>query len=438
MPRSGVEHRARQHHVISQAARTTSKPVYGNFQRYYHIRNPANSAAAGERHAPDQEHSSPHPAVALDSRVAAILSYLSAQQAPPPPTSPVDADQVPRVLDIGCNSGKLTIQLAQTLPLLLRKRMYGSSSSALHRQMNLPNPFVDITGVDIDPSLIQQAKEATAVARSLYRPKQLGHNPSQHRGVVAHERLAPLRLPSEAVFFPSVFPSLFGTLQSKDGREAEPRISKRQKTHTDNSSLSNLPSHIERGAYDDPSVHLSSTRLRFLAAEWVEPETSSASPFQYHPRDLSELIRSDTRGYTMILALSLTKWIHIQQSDSGLVRFFARIACTLLPEGLLFLERQEWRSYHSAKNLDPTIKRKIKTLQMRPEGDFDWILESVGLRLVEQEIGRGVGVGFVRTLQVFRKLGKGEVGGAEAGVVRRQLSEGDQFAWVARSPAGAT
>lgn len=363
--------------------RSLDKPVYGNFHRYYHIRNPAGLDSSAST-------TDVHPALALDSRVAAILRYLS--------TLPEGLHSVTTALDIGCNVGKLTIQLAQTLA--------GQPESGELRP-------ICVTGVDIDPSLISQAREAAARARSLYRPnEQLETQQAETASHPASVAAQP-HLPVDAAFFPSVFPLLFGAvpaprrINDRDEADAE---TKKDSVHC---------------------AHLCAPQLDFVAAEWVNLHTSDApSPFHYDPHDLSRLQAADSAGYDVVLALSLTKWVHIQQGDPGLVKLFARIFSVLRPGGHLFLERQEWRSYHSAHGLDPTMRSKIKTLQLRPDGDFEWLLDSLGLTLVET-IGYGTGLGFSRPLQVFAKRKEVSVEMAEHFMCYSEQG----LPWVARSSA---
>ncbi|TKY91020.1 hypothetical protein EX895_001019 [Sporisorium graminicola] len=376
----------------------TAPPIYGNFQRYYHIRNPINATAAGDA-SHDQEASS-HPALAVDSRVTAILRYLRqhfACSASSDTTAGLWPPSSIKVLDIGCNSGKVTIELMQTLPRLFK-----------HGGQPVTQTQLCILGVDIDASLISQARQAAGVARSRYQPEHLEGSDTE---------LEDDSLPYEAVYFPSVFPSLYG-LTAPEGEG--PRHGKRRRTEDAIDNNTPVSMHPR-----PPAAHLSPPYLHFVAADWVQPSSNTDSM----------LNSSDSHGYDMILALSITKWIHIQQGDAGLVRFFARISHTLHPGGLLFLERQEWSSYHSAKNLDPSIRGKIKRLQLRPGGDFDWWLETFGLRLVA-EIGLGVGVGFERPLQVFRKELKASE--AERLAERTALEGMPPVPWTARSSTAAT
>ncbi|KAJ1590446.1 hypothetical protein NDA12_007392 [Ustilago hordei] len=241
-------------------------------------------------------------------RVAAILRFLTAHYAHTGSvaTSSVGEEETRMfsVLDIGCNSGKLTIQLAQTLLALLRK-VSGDGTG------------VEIIGVDIDPKLIGQAKEAAGIARSLHRPPKL----SSEEGVAGGEQL-----PTETVFFPSCFPALFGPLKSAANDDERGAKGRRAST-----------------------AHLEPRLLRLIAAEWVHPSPATSSSFHYSLHPLSHLTNLDKRQYSTILVLSITKWIHIQRSDSGLTLFFARLSSTLLPGGLLFLKRQEWKSYSTPR-----------------------------------------------------------------------------------------
>ena len=50
----------------------------------------------------------------------------------------------------------------------------------------------------------------------------------------------------------------------------------------------------------------------------------------------------------MVLCLSLTKWVHLNDGDAGLIRLFERVHALLRPGGRFLLEPQPWRSYKSA------------------------------------------------------------------------------------------
>lgn len=49
--------------------------------------------------------------------------------------------------------------------------------------------------------------------------------------------------------------------------------------------------------------------------------------------------------------LSITKWIHMNNGDEGLMRFFQKVYDVLKPGGVFLLEPQEWKSYATARGI---------------------------------------------------------------------------------------
>ena len=59
-----------------------------------------------------------------------------------------------------------------------------------------------------------------------------------------------------------------------------------------------------------------------------------------------------TAWYSKQFRFSVTKWIHLNGGDNGLIRFFTRVYTALRPGGAFVLEPQEWETYSKAKRLD--------------------------------------------------------------------------------------
>jgi 7SK snRNA methylphosphate capping enzyme len=64
-----------------------------------------------------------------------------------------------------------------------------------------------------------------------------------------------------------------------------------------------------------------------------------------------EFLRQIKPEYDFILALSLTKWIHLNNGDEGIKRFFKKIYLNLTVNGSLLLEPQSWTSYKKKAKL---------------------------------------------------------------------------------------
>ncbi|KAJ8472978.1 hypothetical protein ONZ45_g16473 [Pleurotus djamor] len=206
-----------------------------------------------------------------------------------------------RVLDVGCNEGLVTCEIAQ-------------SGGADH-----------VIGVDIDDTLIRLAWKRRRTAWSCQRPESVGIDkciPVYKRRRVENDT----SLPPD--YFPQSFEHMFGALP--------------------------IPS-----AGPDEK-HCFPHNLTFRTGDWVK-----------------EPIPEDAEGYNVVIAFSITKWIHLNGGDEGIKAFFERVHKVLKTGGSFVLEPQAWDTYAKAKRMDDRLRENAKSLQLRPE-QFDVLLKEIG------------------------------------------------------------
>ncbi|KAL5572621.1 hypothetical protein UlMin_022218 [Ulmus minor] len=111
------------------------------------------------------------------------------------------------------------------------------------------------------------------------------------------------------------------------------------------------------------------------------------------------------KHYDTIVCLSVTKWIHLNWGDDGLITLFSKIWRLLNPGGILVLEPQPWKSYESNRQVSETTLQNYKKIMFRPECFQDLLLDKIGFRTVEDVTASvsGSKIGFNRPILVFRK-----------------------------------
>ncbi|XP_044471109.1 probable RNA methyltransferase At5g51130 [Mangifera indica] len=110
--------------------------------------------------------------------------------------------------------------------------------------------------------------------------------------------------------------------------------------------------------------------------------------------------------YDTILCLSVTKWIHLNWGDDGLITLFTRIWRLLHPGGIFVLEPQPWRSYEKNRRVSQTTAANYQNIVYHPEQFQEILLDKIGFRRVEVITSDGLSdskTGFDRPIFAFQK-----------------------------------
>ncbi|KFK26727.1 hypothetical protein AALP_AA8G285000 [Arabis alpina] len=113
----------------------------------------------------------------------------------------------------------------------------------------------------------------------------------------------------------------------------------------------------------------------------------------------------DDNRYDTILCLSVTKWIHLNWGDDGLITLFSKIWRLLNPGGIFVMEPQPWKSYENNRRVSETTAMNYRNIVLRPERFQEILLDKVGFRTVEDLTSSlsGANKGFDRQILAFQK-----------------------------------
>ncbi|KAI8338465.1 Bicoid-interacting protein 3-domain-containing protein [Chlamydoabsidia padenii] len=227
------------------------------------------------------------------------------------------------VLDIGCNSGNLTIALAQ------------------HCQPK------HILGIDIDESLITKAKSLQKTVYSLQQPKQ------SNKLDLATPLTTTLDIRLQVHYFPKSMAVMFGHIPMA------------------------VPPTLKPDGFP--------WNLSFEAGDWMEMDTEKGQ-------------------YDTILALSITKWIHLHRTDEGLKDFFYKIHQSLKKQGVLVLEPQPFTSYERRAKQSQEMAEIFSRITFMPEHFHDYLMNDLGFSSCKQfEVNDAESKGFTRPIYLYTK-----------------------------------
>ncbi|KII91331.1 hypothetical protein PLICRDRAFT_173199 [Plicaturopsis crispa FD-325 SS-3] len=225
------------------------------------------------------------------------------------------------VLDVGCNEGWVTCEIAQS---------WGAQK---------------VVGVDIDDNLVRAAWKRRRTLWSRQAPPRDETDADPQLGKRKRAE------PTPPLCFPASCEHMFGPLPFPAA----------------------------------PTKHAFPHNVSFKTADWV-----------------AQGIADDADGYDVILAFSISKWIHLNGGDAAITKFFRRVFQSLKPGGAFVLEPQAWDTYGKAKRMNETLKENAKHLELRPK-DFERVLVEIGFSSARHLGTTGEG-GFHRPVDLYTKV----------------------------------
>lgn len=104
--------------------------------------------------------------------------------------------------------------------------------------------------------------------------------------------------------------------------------------------------------------------------------------------------------FDVVLLLSVTKWVHLNNGDAGMLALFAHIHGVLNEGGHLVVEPQPLSNYARASKKNKELRETYKTIKIKPP--FEHELRAQGFeRILEVEREEE---GFSRPVHVWKKL----------------------------------
>ncbi|KAL2916565.1 hypothetical protein HK105_203998 [Polyrhizophydium stewartii] len=239
-----------------------------------------------------------------------------------------------RVLDIGCNAGAVSLAVGMLFAPAL------------------------VEGVDIDPDLVRKARFNLALRASLCKPLASPSDGGASGSDSGGEAPA-----LELDYFPESCTFLFGLLpilpqDEEDWQEAMPPA-----------ASAGLALDIEGPSDHAPRTPVFPANLRFRSNDWMQEPP----------------LCSDDERFDVVLALSITKWIHLQGGDGAIRHFLIKCYKALRPGGRLILEPQPFSGYAKRTNLTKKIRKNYEGIKFKPSQFADFLLsKDVGFKSMQE------------------------------------------------------
>ncbi|KAF0980048.1 hypothetical protein FDP41_001201 [Naegleria fowleri] len=351
----------------SSSSNTTGK-VFGNYKNYYSYRysneNLGGSSSStipttttATTHAKKQQNELSH----IDPRLEIIARILS--------THFKLCEENPTTLelsclDIGCNQGLFTIQMADLI------------DSSLSNQANngqIPITLKSLDAIDIDAKLIRQAKnhlEALKKFNTIEDKESMGDD---HLGMsvqtyVSMERLETAADKEEKLFIWENNRKLLKT--------------KGENVQSSEQIVLCKKSYMLQLIY---KIHFKTQNfVEEIASLVTHSESLEKARENKYESLLNASLGKTKRLYDLITCLSVTKWIHLNYGDDSIKFLFHKIFSMLKSNGGIFvLEPQTWKSYAKKRDLTPTFQEQFKNIKFRPTAFHEYLMKEVGFSQCE-------------------------------------------------------
>ncbi|XP_017287495.1 7SK snRNA methylphosphate capping enzyme [Kryptolebias marmoratus] len=349
----------------SQAKEHQKKFQYGNYNKYYGYRNPGSSE---------------------DPRIHVLRQeWFEGKD----------------VLDLGCNSGHLTLYIA---------KMFRPAR---------------ILGLDIDGGLIHAARKnirhylselQTQEARRAVQERKPAKQAERHGNewqAGAEKEHAAAESGAENGKAEAGRRGPADSMNDNDSRHTSEKGTPAPDSKTDEMEQKdcNAPAADCSGGCSFP-VSLRISRGPIAAPPLTETCTAQPGVFPSNVSfikanyvlDSDNLLLTQRPEYDVILCLSVTKWVHLNWGDCGLKRLFKRAYRHLRPGGMFILEPQPWESYVRRKKLTENINRNFRSIRLKPDQFSSYLTIEVGFSSFEHLGSPKCSVrGFQRPIYVFHK-----------------------------------
>lgn len=305
------------------------------------------------------------------------------------------------VLDLGCNSGHLTLYIAK---ILRPARILG---------IDIDNGLVHAARKNIRHYLSElQTQEARRAVQGKKSTKQEERNGNEsHTGTEKKHNEAESTVENGKPVKGESGPA--EAVNDNDSCHTDETGTQRHvgKTEGTGQEDSDLPP-ADRSVSCSFPVSLRISRGPIAAPPLTETPTLQPGEF---PSNVSfikanyvlendDLLLTQRPEYDVILCLSVTKWVHLNWGDSGLKRLFKRVYRHLRPGGMFILEPQPWESYARRKKLTDNISRNYHNIRLKPDLFSSYLTNEVGFRSFEYLGAPKCSIrGFQRPIYLFHK-----------------------------------